>query len=566
MEVNYYFSHCPFSHPGLYGVNRQISLINRLMKSAGYRVLLLFVLLMGVSSSSWAETATDTLINGKSFMKIANAADLKLFRDSVNKGEESINAILTDNIDLSSETSWTPIGSETYKGIFEGNGKTITLLNNVAQRDRFGLFTYNYGIIRNVTVNASIIARLHVAAIVVFNYGTVSHCVATGSVTGYSYVGGLVSKNLDAGVIEYCVNRAAVAITSNNEGYAGGITSYNGASSSNKEVGKGLIAGCENYGAVTGKSHAEGGIAGLSSSPIIDCSNHGNITGTSYIGGLVGMQSAAVSLRNCYNAAAVCASSFVGVIVGNLYAGTISNCYCHSTLSTLNGASSLVAVGSGTGTVTAEDASFFASGTLARLLNGGDGTTQKPNGRWGQKLGSDTYPVISDAKVCNISLEGSTDYHNSGEKLMFTTPVTTTYNGLVISPAKCKGDGNGHIYYGSFTVDSLDADLSDYAYTMADSVMTKDGLTYFVINTPMELDWFRYYVNSGNVLANAILTADIDLSSLCGAATATTSSVSWNPIAGSQAYTGHFDGNGHTVKNLNDNPQYVPLKICINPA
>ena len=206
-----------------------------------------------------------------------------------------------------------------------------------------------------------------------------------------------------------------------------------------------------------------------------------------------------------------------------------------------------MAVGSGTGTVTAEDASFLPLARWPVCSTVVMAPHKKPNAVGDKSWAPDTYPVISDAKVCNISWRAPAAYHNSGERrLMFTTPVTTTYNGLVRQPVQ--GRWQRHIYYGSFTVDSLDADLSDYAYTMADSVMTKDGLTYFVINNPMELDWFRYYVNSGNVLANAILTADIDLSSLCGAATATTSSVSWNPIAGSQVYTGHFDGNGHTVK------------------
>ncbi len=84
----------------------------------------------------------------------------------------------------------------------------------------------------------------------------------------------------------------------------------------------------------------------------------------------------------------------------------------------------------------------------------------------------------------------------------------------------------------------------------------------FQISIAAELAWFRDYVN-GTIVnegekdktthpsASATLTADIDLSEFCHAASTTyTQELSWTPIGNSGNYQGTFDGNGKTISNL----------------
>ena len=72
-----------------------------------------------------------------------------------------------------------------------------------------------------------------------------------------------------------------------------------------------------------------------------------------------------------------------------------------------------------------------------------------------------------------------------------------------------------------------------------------DGV--YQISTAAELREFAERVNDGETTANAILTADIDLSSVCSEEKGT-----WTPIGNieSTAYTGTFDGNGKTISGL----------------
>ena len=63
---------------------------------------------------------------------------------------------------------------------------------------------------------------------------------------------------------------------------------------------------------------------------------------------------------------------------------------------------------------------------------------------------------------------------------------------------------------------------------------------YYEIGTSFQLEWFKNYVNAGNTNVNGKLIADINLRNK-----------SWEPIGNnSRRYTGIFDGQGHTVKNV----------------
>lgn len=84
--------------------------------------------------------------------------------------------------------------------------------------------------------------------------------------------------------------------------------------------------------------------------------------------------------------------------------------------------------------------------------------------------------------------------------------------------------------------------------TVTDSnkpAQAEDG--YYEIATAGQLKWFADEVNSGKPELNARLTADIDLSGVCSAATP------WTPIgdqANNQDYRGTFDGQNHKITGL----------------
>ncbi len=101
------------------------------------RLGLVSVLAMLLSCFSTTVHADDNVpaLNDSSYYEISTAEQLKWFADKVNAGDQSINGVLTADIDLSGlgEDYWTPIGlwSEegkfsSYKGKFNGQNHTVT--------------------------------------------------------------------------------------------------------------------------------------------------------------------------------------------------------------------------------------------------------------------------------------------------------------------------------------------------------------------------------------------------------------------------------------------------------
>ena len=85
-------------------------------------------------------------------LQISTPADLTNFATLVNNGSTSVDAVLTDDIDMTGVTGWTPIGKtddggdgnngdKAYKGTFNGNGHTINnLREDVTTYNNQGLF------------------------------------------------------------------------------------------------------------------------------------------------------------------------------------------------------------------------------------------------------------------------------------------------------------------------------------------------------------------------------------------------------------------------------------------
>ncbi len=150
--------------------------------------------------------------------EIGTAQDLMDFAAAVNGGEYNANAVLTADIDCSSITNWTPIGSATdkddgkYKGTFDGQGHTISNLVISRTIGCTGIFNTTAGVtLKNFIVDSS--------------------CTITD--TGAN-LAGVVGRHQASGT------SATATSTFSGIGNAGDVT----ISGSNKENPGGLIGGC----------------------------------------------------------------------------------------------------------------------------------------------------------------------------------------------------------------------------------------------------------------------------------------------------------------------------------
>ena len=333
-------------------------------------------------TAGWAGTAVSPLASGAEVVQIATKEQLADFRDRVNKGEVSLNAKLTADIDMSG-VQWKPIGElllsgdfsttqptlskdNSYTGTFDGAGHTITNLK-VTSSDAvvayflmpdihtaaalFGVVGTG-GRVENLTVSADITNEPRTsastnniygdaAAIVGYNHGTVTNCTAGGTVTAKDancYAGGIAAINL-RGTIVGCSNRSTVTLA-NIVQYVGGITGHND---------YGTISGCSNSGTVKGLNStgcSAGGIAGavngtitggtITNGTITNCTNSGTVSGGERNGGIAGWNHTG-KITNCTNSGSVTTDGGkAGGIAGwNNNASSITNCTNSGTVETI---------------------------------------------------------------------------------------------------------------------------------------------------------------------------------------------------------------------------------------
>ncbi len=144
---------------------------------------------------------------------------------------------------------------------------------------------------------------------------------------------------------------------------------------------------------------------------VSNCYNKGTVNGNDNIGGVVGFSDGTVT--NCYNTGDVNGTKApVGGVIGCNY-GTITNCYYLDTAYTGGiGISGTTDAEDIEGSAEAKTAEQFASGEVAYLLQG-----EQTEEIWGQKLGTDTYPVLGGDKVYAVTdSDGEiTGYSNTNE-------------------------------------------------------------------------------------------------------------------------------------------------------
>lgn len=309
-------------------------------------------------------TWTPTYDKDSNTYTLATADALIWYRDHVNAGDYTANAVLAADIDISAETAWTPIGGTSvakgFAGTFDGAGHSIKL--GIDGGSEKALFAYiaKDGVVKNVVTTGTVKGVQRLAGIASYNYGTISGCVNKADITasGSVYFTGGIVAYLYGGVIVDCGNEGDVTgkCTSNGGPAAGGIVGSANYSTSGVTGGASTISNCYNWGAVsstamgtsTGYNAQAGGIVGniyasSTGSPVTikNSYNAGILSAkdgyAQYVGGIAGYSSVSTSSKDavidhCYweDASQPCLNRN-----NESYGAVIESCNAYTSLTTL---------------------------------------------------------------------------------------------------------------------------------------------------------------------------------------------------------------------------------------
>ncbi len=250
-----------------------------------------------------------------------------------------------------------PIGKDYNKyfyGVYDGDYHTIsnlTIDRSAVDSNYIGLFGYVRGVSDSGRVTKLYLSSVNISGRQAVGglcgqlggKGSISHCWTTGSVSGYSSVGGLVGMN--SGMIYHCNSSATVSGTSNNVGglvgdnYYGHIKdSYSmggnvsgdhsvGGFVGNSTNGSPTISHCHSSNNVSGTGTLGGFIGNTSLTKIMDCYSTGNVTGTAInVGGFIGYHNSTSQTDSCYSTGNASGPNQVGGFIG-YNASPVTNSY-----------------------------------------------------------------------------------------------------------------------------------------------------------------------------------------------------------------------------------------------
>jgi hypothetical protein len=282
-------------------------------------------------SGDASQPSSSRQVDGKTFWSITSPEELAWFKAQIEAGNDSINAILENDIIMGKDSAsvgsavWTAIGASdsiVFKGVFDGNHHAIYGLKSegsVSNHGMFGLFGIvgGQGVIKNldlknVDMNSGYSNEVYPCGGGIVAYllnGTVDSSFVSGRMNAKrtSFAGGLVGQNA-RGTVSNSTNKVVITHTGEYTGYyVGGIVGKNG----------GTVSNCINYAAMSGSGVKSigvigtiGGIVGYNvGGTVLECVNVGNIH--------VDMKTE-MSTRN--------AEARVGGIVGFNYQGSVSKC------------------------------------------------------------------------------------------------------------------------------------------------------------------------------------------------------------------------------------------------
>ena len=397
----------------------------------------------GTCSVCGAKLYQPATLNGSQY-EIGNAGQLYWFAGLVNgtltdgtPQNTTAKGVLTDNIDLTGISNWTPIGNESNKfgGTFDGKNFKVQHLSITQQGSNTGLFGYASGAtMQNICIDGNFTLN---TTSYTEGYGSIAGCVVNSTISNcHSSVNFTINTEMDASV--NCI------------GHIGGIVGKMYETSSTDSN----VSGCSYSGTINlgnNKVNVAAGIAGYaiySNVPITNCSFTGTIHSECedalIMGGIFGYTRTGgnVKVTNCLQAGTLEKpgnSSLTGILIGQINTGYGANAVTNNyyTASTFN------VIGSATGTPTTTPATQctanqLLSGEICYLLNG-----SSPYGGWGQQLAEDDCPIPgSGYKVIRAArgdMDANGDYPywatfsnlNSNAELLASTGEITVYNATV---------------------------------------------------------------------------------------------------------------------------------------
>ena len=362
----------------------------------------------------WLAGVVNGTIDGTSQDVAANAVLANNI--TVNKNVLKADGSLSD--DAGSFRVWNPIGyykdesdkssdPTQYCGHFDGNGKTVS-----------GLY-YNMRVPNAYFIGLFGVVGKNATDDMVGNVTNVG--VVDSYFNGREEIAGICGACIGAN-ISNCYSSATVVGTALHSG----APAYNIAGICGGLIENGTITNCYNTGQVSG-TESLGGICGIAMGTIVNCYNTGNIQGEKdNNGGICGLISAS-TVKNCYNTGQVSGSANTGGVLGGATdeegSNTISNCYYDNGTCTAGGIDGADVAGKAEGKSTAQ----FGSGEVAYLLSKGyNGSV------WGQKLGTDAYPILGGAKVYYGYALDDCQHISYSNTTLTETPNHTYDNGFCI--------------------------------------------------------------------------------------------------------------------------------------
>ena len=468
------------------------------------------------------------------YYAIENAGQLCWFAGLVNgtltdgtSQNTTAKGVLIGNIDLASISNWTPIGNESnrFGGTFDGKNFKVQHLSITQQGDNTGLFGFaNGATMQNIWIdgNITLTTTKYTAG-----YGSIAGCMVNSTISNcHSSVNFTINTEMAAS--ENCI------------GHIGGIVGKMDESNSTESY----VSGCSYSGTINlgnKKVNVAAGIVGYaiySDVPITNCSFTGTIMSKCedalIMGGIFGYTrtSGNVMVTNCLQAGTLEKtgdSSLTGILIGQINTGYGANAVTNNyyTASTFN------VIGRTTETPTTTPATLcttdeLKSGEICYLLNG-----SSPDGGWGQKLGTDSYPVPGSDKTVYRGYKCLELTYSNNQEELTENPVHRYNNGI------CE---TCHAYHpATLTTGKYDIDGDN----------TKDNV--YEIGNAGQLYWFAGLVNGDpsvcdydentnpngtqqNTYANAVITDNITFTS------------NFTAIGNSESYySGTFNGKGHTV-------------------
>jgi hypothetical protein len=433
--------------------------------------------------------------------KIATATDLNDIGNHIEDFNKSF--LITSDINLAQYTGsqFKIIGNSTnpFRGVFDGNGHTVSNFSYNSNRSNVGLFGVttvatikNLGII-NPDVDAGSGDRVGGLVGFLDGSGGVKNCfVQGGHIIGDTLVGGLVGSKYYNTLIQDCWSSSEVYGTT----YVGGLVGDNFDSDIYRCYAAGPVFGINRVGGLVGEH---------SYMRLVECYATGNVTkfgtGTpNFHGGLVGYLRDG-GIYNSYALGSVTGKYYAAGLVGYMEDADVNTCYSAGFVS---GSSSYTG-----GLVARKDSdshiyySFWDVNTSGQLTSaGGTGKTTV------QMKTKSTFTSAGWDFFAFWLIDEGIDY----PELRWNVP-NGKYNG---------GSGTPNDPYR----------ISDAAYLIALGNYTSDMDKYFILTDDINLDPNL----PGNKTFTSAVIADY-----------------WNP------FTGVFNGNGRSIRNLyiNSNADHV---------